>query len=478
MERKLDPCFITSIFARMTAYTACRRFDSAHMSPFERLPPELKLQIFNYCDPLCVLNAALTGPALYAFVEANESRIARSIICGNISPDLRCLAAARYRADHYGFPVARSESGEPQTFGRQFFTRKFVRDGLRDDKVFEARNEDGFYANFKFTLEIAHKLISFDHTVLCFAYILGRIAMHKGPLSTIPLDNGEPMAPDYVTHLSPGELHRFMKALYIFEVASAVLPFVDVPDVTNQQYAIWHNFWEQFPPWELQQVRCVQRMLQDWVDDLVTRQGGYLTIHPDEAMLGQFVIQKGLVGLRELEIRPGWIGAVQNRIAEFSGSLQMNTLPLRTEIWMKGMDEFWMPYDQDFDEVGLNATIPMNWSDEEDSGPRDAWLHTLLENRVYDKIFRAGYFLQFSCEPCMTRWGFVFWDRAKLEWHSQETMPTAEQMMDVAGDTFLPREIFQFAEWGRQGGICPGCVWSARVSAEEELFQRQLWLTE
>ncbi|KAI0889568.1 uncharacterized protein GGS22DRAFT_182911 [Annulohypoxylon maeteangense] len=438
------------------------RFDC--LSPLELLPPEIKLMILNFCDPQSAFNVAFTGPIMYRFVRLNEARIGRHIVCRDISPDLRCLAAGRYWIDKFGYPAARGEAGERRTSGKNIFTETFLIRGLNDDRVFDIINPHSFYGNFQFSLGVARTIISFHDKIRYFASTLAENAVNKGPLPTRPLSNGDPTAPHHVTQVSPGELRRFIKALYIFDVASVVLPYVEFLEPSNPQYAIWHNFWEKFSPWEQQQVRCVQQMLEDWVDHRVAQQGGYTMSLTEGFIQAQFVIDKGVPGLWEL--RTDNAGRVETQIKDFLDNRIFNTLPPRGEITMRGMDEYWLDRDEVVDEVSLDATYLLNFYDDEDIGPRDSWIHTLLENRIYHRIFRSGYFQQFSCESCMTKWGYIFWDRSKLEWHSSNTMPSGEEMVKVAVDAVLQHDTFRRAEWGRQKGVCTNCTWSTRVKAE------------
>ncbi|KAI2471275.1 hypothetical protein F4781DRAFT_440703 [Annulohypoxylon bovei var. microspora] len=420
------------------------------VSPIELLPPEIKVDIFSLCDIKTIYNVALTGPMLHRFVRGNEERLSRNILCREISPGLRCLAAACYKVEYNGFPVIRGkEYGSEQTN----LTRIFLSSGLLDDQVFEARNSDGFYSSFPCTLEKAHKVLSFHSTVCYFATTLAGQAVKKGRSPIKPFTNEIPSAPPYVTQVSSRELHRFIKALYIFDLASVILP---CGEAAGDMRDLWDNFWDHFSPWEQQQVRCVQRMLQDWINDRVILQRGARFKHRGERILGQFVIHKGLARLRACETE---ISTTQDPVTEFANALFFNTSPLKEIVWMPGMDEFWLGEDEDT--VTLDTIDLLSRYEEEDSGPQDAWLHTLLENRIDDPIFYEGHFTQFECEACMTVWGFVFWDRAKLDWYSQNDMPTTDEMLDAAEDTLMSRENFRQSAWGRTGGYCTGWPWSS-----------------
>ncbi|KAI0897123.1 hypothetical protein F4806DRAFT_495633 [Annulohypoxylon nitens] len=424
--------------------------DLGRSSPFERLPNEIKVMILGLCDAKTVLNVAATGSTLHHFVAVHEVQIARAIVCDTIRPGLRSFAAARHRAVYYDFPVARSDSGENRSAGQKHFGEVFIRNGgLIGDRIFEGRKKDGLYGNFKFSLQVAHQLVSFHETVEFFARTLSNDAVRKGPLLTVELAGlgVEPIAPSWVTQVSPMELQRFEKALYLFEVSSAVLPFVQEFNSDNHEYQMWYDFWICFLPWEHQQVRCVQKMLQDWVNDCVQLQGGFVT-DPSNSQIAQFVIQKGLAQLRQLG-QSNERDLVQDELTKYLEQVHRSSLPPRTETWLRDMDEVYLPFIAEVNEFRLDARKTLSFREWEDSGPRDAWLHTLLDHRVIDPIFEPGVNLQFSCEECMTKWGVMFWDRSKLLWHSQNTMPTTEDMVKASKDETMSVDDFWETSWGR-----------------------------
>ncbi|KAI1086328.1 hypothetical protein F5B19DRAFT_169033 [Rostrohypoxylon terebratum] len=325
----------------------------------------------------------------------------------------------------------------------------------------------GFYANLRISLRVAHELTSFHQTVRHFAWTLASVAVKKGPLSTVQLVDVGEEPPNEVLKISESEHDRFIKALYAFEIASIVLPPVESFGESTRGLILWHGFWKNFLPWEQQQVRCVHRMMECWLSDLIAAQGGFKTSEFSLNNLGQFAISKGVAGL--VKLQTGQHGLVEQCLEEFFDKAQYNVLVPRHELWMQGMDAFWLPHDAQADMVGLDPSDKLDsWgSDAEDTGPQDSWLHTLLENRVYNEIFKAGFELQFSCEPCMTEWGYIFWDRAKLEWHSKNCMPTGKEMLAIAKEADpLSTDTFHDRAWGRHSGICPGCPWSARVKAQ------------
>lgn len=192
-----------------------------------------------------------------------------------------------------------------------------------------------------------------------------------------------------------------------------------------------------------------------------------MTVDPSDAGLAEFVIKTGLAGLRKLG-RLGTcrqINAMQDEITWCLSRLDLNPLPPRYKIWLRDMDESYLSYDKDFDQYRLDASLVMSYKKREDSGPRDAWLHTLLGHRSEDPIFEPGCQLQFSCDVCMTDWGYLLWDRAKLDWHSMGKMPSTEEMLKVSRDVSVTTEKFYSTDWGRGKFQCEGCSWAKRNAA-------------
>ncbi|KAI1443657.1 hypothetical protein F5Y02DRAFT_428490 [Annulohypoxylon stygium] len=400
-------------------------------SAFELLPPELKIRVLGFSEPKAVRNIALVGPLLYRFVRINETEIAQHTVLSHIPRGLRSLAASRYYAEHLGYPLAREESNKIRSRAMVDNIKVFCR-GLSDDNTFDPRYRDvSYFGNLHISLNVADKIVSFHKTAKKFASTLATIALKKAPLSIYQLiDVGQyPLA--NITNVSPREHERFVKSLYLFDIASIVLPPVESFGQSHFGIILYHIFWNNFVPWEQDQVRCIQVMIQGWLRDLITAQGGYKTIQYSQENLGQFAISKGVAGLKR--------------------------------------DEFWVSYDVRADRVRLEPSYMLDkwYQDVEDTGPQDSWLHTLLENRVYDESFKSGFEIQFSCESCMTQWGYVFWDREKMDYHSKYSMPTSKEMLKIAKQApSLPHDTFHALAWGRQSGICHGCPWSAQINEQ------------
>ncbi|XDG09926.1 hypothetical protein ABKA04_009541 [Annulohypoxylon sp. FPYF3050] len=271
-------------------------------SPIELLPTELKLLVLSFFEASDVHSLALTGPVFYRFVRLNESRVCRK---------------------HYGYPAARNEASAHRTIERHDSTMNFVHHGFSDEMTFMECNKTGFYKNFQFTLKVTERVQRFHEIVRNFAWSLATMAIQKGPIPTVQLIDVGQGPPECVIQVSSKEQYRYMKALYIFELASGILPWIDQPLFEDHNCEVWHYFWKSFQPWEQHQVRCIQAMMQGWVEDLVAAQGGFMTIHPSDDHLAQFVIHQGVMGLEELQ--RGRLGFAEDVIERFLFTTQFDS---------------------------------------------------------------------------------------------------------------------------------------------------------
>lgn len=140
--------------------------------------------------------------------------------------------------------------------------------GLSDDNTFDPRYRDvSYFGNLHISLNVADKIVSFHKTAKKFASTLATIALKKAPLSIYQLiDVGQyPLA--NITNVSPREHERFVKSLYLFDIASIVLPPVESFGQSHFGIILYHIFWNNFVPWEQDQVRCIQVMIQGWLRD-------------------------------------------------------------------------------------------------------------------------------------------------------------------------------------------------------------------
>lgn len=145
----------------------------------------------------------------------------------------------------------------------------------------------------------------------------------------------------------------------------------------------------------------------------------------DRRLLRAFVSNEGLTALSRLE-GLGEHCATQSAIVQFHGRAQNWT---RTDLWYGVHDTMWLqPMGQltSFDTTDIIDQYP-----EPDSGPRDAWLHTLLQTHADMAMFHAGARLCFKCDHHATQWGYALWDRERLNHIAQGGLPTTQQMVDV-----------------------------------------------
>ena len=91
---------------------------------------------------------------------------------------------------------------------------------------------------------------------------------------------------------------------------------------------------------------------------------------------------------------------------------------------------------------------------ESDSGPRDAWLHTLLQPVSNDPMFDRGAEDYFSCEIHADHRGWAFWDRKRLDEISNGSMPTTKKMLSVSTFQLETAEVLFYARLRRPKTSC------------------------
>ncbi|KAL7629708.1 hypothetical protein AAE478_001231 [Parahypoxylon ruwenzoriense] len=368
---------------------------TAEKGPISSLPLECFLSIAASSGPSTAINLALTGPAAYLAISGNERYLVDAMVYGAIGVNALPLALAQF---HIGRP------------GRQ---------NVRSLSMCKAR-----------------QLVSFHAAVTYYADVLARRAMSRGPRPTNQDTITGEDVPACLKQVSARESDRFIRALYILQLVSR-------PE--------WQGVWTNSPPWLNQQVRCIQEILQDHLLEVIENDPGNAKKRrpwvPSQSLLAQFVVNTSLQVIWDQECQ----GSIVRAVMAYQKEATPSTIK---QAWFSDDDKPWLKRDAG-GRVSLNVDHVVTAWLEDDSGPRDSWLHTLLQMQVdEDTVFQPGIGCQFRCDRCMTIWGFVFWDREKLVWHSYNTMPTFEQMTGAASDVFV--SPFEFRKWsrGRKLGYC------------------------
>lgn len=174
----------------------------------------------------------------------------------------------------------------------------------------------------------------------------------------------------------------------------------------------------------------------------------------DIRFLCEFVSNEGLVALKTLEGRGKDCGTAC-ALKQLQTKGQMFSA---RELWYVLHDSMWIE-DSRMD-IDLNPIADIiNKYPEADSGPRDAWAHTLLQADLlqshmnHETMFINGARSAFRCGHQACQWGFAYWDRKRLEIIARDPLPTTEQMIS-AGNLRMPwKRLCLWADF-RQDGPC------------------------
>lgn len=192
---------------------------------------------------------------MYNIMKETEAHIAYRMATLVIGVDLMPLAAIRHHAGRGDW--RRDSDGQLTSLSCQAimgFTEKFL-------------NHDAWRStcqgDLQLTLNEADELLSFHSAACYYSSKLAKIALSHfvdagqwGSFASYPV---------YATRVSDREDRRFVRALYIWQLACYVFPGkAPLRWSANPQYNLYKaykGFWTVFPPWVSQQVRCIHKML-------------------------------------------------------------------------------------------------------------------------------------------------------------------------------------------------------------------------
>ncbi|KAI1775705.1 hypothetical protein F4818DRAFT_385896 [Hypoxylon cercidicola] len=331
------------------------RMEESRQSAFEKLPKEMKGGVLAYCDVTSAMNLALTGPVLYDYVKGDEAWIATNILTAHVGMDLMPLAVAKYLAEKMHLREAMHHEAEDAVQ-----ITSFVDTVLRPDlKTFNP-------TRVTFTIKMAAQFLSFHSSVTYYTNRLAARAILQGPL----FENAK-YVPRYIQSLADRELRRFMRVLYILQLSYYLFPRGGSPPEHYEELSplgsACARFWTSFAPWEQQQVRCAQEMMHTHIARTLTSLDPSLdpSLNPNSFMtaflLGYFVVHKGLEAIMRDESRCALLESVRDFSRDMSHPANYRRESYDDKPWLK---------------TSPNGNH-VNLFQEEDPGPRDAWLSTL-----------------------------------------------------------------------------------------------------
>ncbi|KAK7751724.1 hypothetical protein SLS62_006385 [Diatrype stigma] len=398
----------------------------------EQLPTELKAMVAGFVpDPKSLISLALTNKTFRAIVEQDEAKICTSICHRHFGHELLPLAMAVLRSREFLEP--RTYYGQPQQRVQDDRDDATLVDDLMNFIDLHFRHE--WPLEMQMDIKLCTSLFDFDSVVSTYATSIAGLALENTPgVSTKHIE------------ITRSEATRFRKSLYITELLHNLFPrdhispaVVSAQRVTALQPA-WQHLLTQFAPWELQQVRCAKDLLTRHLMNVIASDAakhGLKRPQTYNLSLRSFVSNEGLIHLSKLETLGERLGT-KSAYVQFNRTAQGH---LSSDQWLRIHDTIWL------EDVGgntsLDATAIVDRYPESESGPRDAWLHTLLQNDVEDPMFEECSILYFACNYHAARWGYAFWDRARLNTMAGGTLPTTAQMLAVS-DVQVPTDDFIF----------------------------------
>ncbi|KAH9890305.1 hypothetical protein F4778DRAFT_380306 [Xylariomycetidae sp. FL2044] len=221
--------------------------------------------------------------------------------------------------------------------------------------------------------------------------------------------------------------------------------FPVTPDRRRHQclYRAWEHFWRKFSPWVNHQVRCVHLMLADAIKNTMiseSKNNDSTFQIPSNQSIRQFVLVKRLDELVEAVESERLIDLFKKCKFEFHGHE-------RSKGWFEGSDALWLnrsPVKQSDFSANIDHIRSRFYTPGTDSGPIVAWFHVLRASTIPGRDYEIPLFSdparykrdRFDCPKCAALFGYVFWDRKRLErmWQAERSMPSLKEMRSEVGE--------------------------------------------
>ncbi|KAI1347302.1 hypothetical protein F5Y01DRAFT_318847 [Xylaria sp. FL0043] len=373
-----------------------KRVSEDRRSRIESLPVELQLGIIaKLTDIQSILNFSLTGPELWKLTTKNRAWIAQETVVSQIGEDIMPFAAALFELESLG-PRLPKVFHKHRDFDRTIdgfdtiipiLDRHIGRDRIRNWKT---QSKITYFA-------IAHKYLKLYNCIDAWAQILACQALHR-------------VAPCHLkSQLTPAktEMHRFRKALYLFQLVSIAFPVEQEALSTDGHSEAWDRLCKQVSPWERQQVRTLPLLL--WTAIPCHKYVGVGGFQNDQRLpwFYSVMLHRGLPdllalsrsqavdkGYSELEL-PLWLARARG------WGIRRYAFDERLDI-----DEF--QYDETGSYTDLFAGEIFERYPEKDRGPKAWWYSQFLN--LYGGFPTGLSEVKNICHTCIPLFGLVFWD--------------------------------------------------------------------
>ncbi|KAK7751725.1 hypothetical protein SLS62_006386 [Diatrype stigma] len=347
----------------------------------ESLPVELKAIVAGFSpDPQSLVNLALSCKTFYSIIRRDEDRV-RGNICHR-----------KFGSEFLPLAIAVLESG--QLLGpRRIYgeLRQLVPDATVENvvKFIDLHFPDEYPARLALNHKDCMALFRFDGIVDTYATAIAEEAVQKTPGGGTSFMG-----------ITETETTRIRKSLYLTELdRNLFLPDYNSPGAlvghNNTAYEpAWQHLLTKFAPWELQQLPCTKVLLAQYVQKVMASDAA-------------------------------------NQKQKQPHNNAINNIFLRAFVGNEGLAALSAMEGLANGDTNLDATAVLAKYPELESGLRDGWLHTMLQNFVDEDMFGQSSTLCFSCDFHAAEWGWAFWDRARLNIIARGTLPIAEQMLSV-----------------------------------------------
>ncbi|KAI1081051.1 hypothetical protein F5B20DRAFT_579429 [Whalleya microplaca] len=207
------------------------------------LPYEIRRMIFDKSESVTsVRSLALTCWAFYEVYQNDEKYIMRAVVLNTIPSSIMFLVIARYEASKANW--------KPNGFRELPLGKGAYINGVRTfcDTFIRPYTSQHLLSTYNFTFKVAESIQEFHHVAVRAIQVMTHEAM---TCRTHP-----------ICRPSTTELCRLVGAGYIYELAIILFSFGD--GIRRNGFdTCWRYFWLSFPPWQGQQVRCLERSLEE-----------------------------------------------------------------------------------------------------------------------------------------------------------------------------------------------------------------------
>ncbi|KAI0148468.1 hypothetical protein GGR57DRAFT_515432 [Xylariaceae sp. FL1272] len=380
--------------------------------------------ILSLPDTFPIRALALSGPVLYKFIKNNEPGLAPRLTFAKIPADLLQLTHLIFKLRS----AVREPLGDPETPSFDAVTTAWTltNEVLGPEGAINSWKNDT-WTSYRFirTFHLAEQYLDFHRIMMYYAQQICFLALEQAP-GRIRNDRGK-----YVDK-TDSELHRFMKALYLFEAQMCGCWFNMGAefDPHNRSFDVRAAFWLRFPPWEERHVYVVKRLLIAYFQDVLDlykyhpepHRYRIPRCHSDTTAMLQLIGRNSLHGLYLLEL--GREDGIYHDLGH----------PPPYVHFLAVISEGWFEISHLRRSDTSNRLRSLDGRDifqrfSKDPSAAASWYHTLVTPHLSRALP-----LDRECLACMDKWAWCLWDRKRLNrWRRQ---PSLKKLLFTAADTW------------------------------------------